>query len=63
MSQHRSWNKNKIDSILGLKIKWKWIVQLVTLSWIKLEWDIEKTSIFQEWVNEICKWQDIKFDN
>ncbi|MCP4523464.1 MAG: hypothetical protein GY828_04560, partial [Candidatus Gracilibacteria bacterium] len=53
-------DKDKSNSIKGLKIYGKNIGTLKTLSGIKVYGNIEKSSCFQEWINKIFEGQNIK---
>ncbi len=54
------WNTNIFNSLRGFKIRGKKIFNLSTISWIKIEWDINNIKWFQEWINKVFEWKDIK---
>ena len=45
--------------IADLKISWNAVKALKTLSWIKIDWNIQYLTIFQNWIEEVFKWKDI----
>jgi hypothetical protein len=49
------------DSIKKLKINWFGVTRLKTISWSKIIWEIKTLLVFQEWIQEIFKDQDIIF--
>jgi len=55
------WKADKPESTRWLKIQWKWLIELVDISWIEIQDDIYTLWWFQKWINIIFKWQDIKF--
>ena len=57
----KTWDKDNKDSIKGLKIKGKSVIELKNISWIEIEWELRSPAIFKQWIQEIFKWEDIQF--
>lgn len=47
------WNINNPDSIIWFEIEGKKSQKLLSISWIKLYWDIYRKTIFMEWISII----------
>jgi hypothetical protein len=45
--------------IWKLEIWWNKIISLWKLSWIQIEWNIQSSSVFQEWIGKVFAWKNI----
>jgi hypothetical protein len=45
--------------IQDLEIWWNKITSLWNFSWIPIEWSIQTSSVFQEWIGKVFEWKDI----